>query len=160
MDNIEIRAFHASDAVALSALFYQSVTQLGGRAYTAPQVSVWAAQTPTPAKMCQLGQDGRLMLVAERQGGLLAYGDLEPDGHVDHLYASPAAAGTGCASRVYQALEQYALRQGITQLYTEASELAKPFFAHKGFVLQKRRNLRIMGVAIHNYAMTKSLQNG
>lgn len=160
MENMEIRAFRPADAVALSALFYQSVTQLGQQAYTAQQVAAWAARTPTPAAMHNLGQDGRLVLVAEQDNAVVAYGDLEPDGHIDHLYALPVAAGSGCASRLYNALEAFGRQQGIARLYTEASEMAKPFFMRKGFELQKRRDFKIMGVSIHNYAMTKSLLNG
>lgn len=152
-----IRQFEAADAVALSALFYRSVICLGKRAYTPAQVEVWAAQTPSPGSMHSMGHDGRLMLVAVLGQKIVAYGDLEEDGHLDHLYASPEAAGKGITSRLYDALEEAARRQGVQTMTTEASELAKPFFARKGFALHKRRDLEIMGVAIHNYAMSKSL---
>ena len=154
---MRIRTFQPEDAVALSALFYRSVTHLGRRAYSAAQVAAWAARTPTPGRMHQLGRDGRLVLVAVVGQRIVAYGDLEQRGHIDHLYAAPEVAGKGLTSHLYDCLEKAAREQGIDQLFTEASELAKPFFTRKGFTLQKRRDFEIMGVAIHNYSMIKQL---
>ena len=107
--------------------------------------------------MHALASDGRIVLVAEAQDHVLAYGHLESDGHVDHLYALPEAAGLGFVDMLYDALEESAVAAGITECYTEASELARSFFVRKGYALQERREFQIMGVTIHNYAMRKTL---
>ncbi|WP_374385842.1 GNAT family N-acetyltransferase [Brevundimonas sp.] len=101
---------------------------------------------------------GKLTLVARgRDGKILAYGDLEPDGHIDHLYAHPEASGRGVAGAVLSALITAAEAQGITELRVEASELARGLFQRSEFSVVQRRDFEIAGVAIHNYAMTRSI---
>jgi len=87
----------------------------------------------------------------------VAYIDLEPDGHINRLFCAPEAAGQGIASRLYDALEGAAREEGITSLFTEASELARRLFEHKGFAVVERQDLMVRGVAIHNYRMAKAL---
>jgi hypothetical protein len=61
------------------------------------------------------------------------------------------------ASRLYDAAEAAARKQGITSLFTEASELARRLFERKGFAVVGRQDLVICGVAIHNYRIAKAL---
>jgi putative acetyltransferase len=83
--------------------------------------------------------------------------DLEADGHIDRLYCAPEAAGRGVASRLYEATEAAARVQGISRLFTEASERARRFFERKGFTVLERQDMIRRGVPIHNYRMTKTL---
>lgn len=50
--------------------------------------------------------------------------DLEARGHIDHLYASPEAVGTGAASAIYHQLESNGRELGLSRLFVEASECA------------------------------------
>jgi putative acetyltransferase len=45
----------------------------------------------------------------------------------------------------------------MKRLFVEASEIAKPFFASRGFALIRRKDFEVDGVPIHNYAMEKHL---
>jgi len=91
----------------------------------------------------------------------VAYGLLEPGGHVDMLYCHPDHAGQGLAGQLLAGVEAHARATGTTRLFTEASELARPVFARAGFRLVRRRDFTIPhaggDIAIHNYAMEKSL---
>lgn len=98
------------------------------------------------------------MLVAvDADAAPLAYGDLEGDGHIDHLYCRPDAAGTGVAAALYAALEASARARGMARLCTEASEPARRFFAKQGFDLVARNDFELGGVAMHNFRMEKIL---
>ena len=87
----------------------------------------------------------------------LAYIDLEADGHIDHLFCRPEAAGQGLASALYAELEQSARNESMTYLYVEASESARPVFARLGFGVVRREDFEMSGVPMHNYAMEKYL---
>jgi putative acetyltransferase len=155
-----IRPYTAEDAPHLAELFFRSVRTLGLRRYSAEQVAVWAPGLPTPATVHRRATDGRLTLVAidgsERR---LAYGDLEPNGHIDQLFAHPRAAGLGTAGRVLDQLISHAVQWRLASLHTEASELACSLFAGRGFELRGRRDFERQGVAIHNYAMTLEIHH-
>ena len=155
---MKIRPFQPQDAPALAALFHASVHRIGRPHYSPAQVDAWAPAVPDPARFRARAADGRALLVAvDESGAPLAYGDLEADGHIDHLFCRPDAAGTGVAAAVYAALEAEARARGIGRLYVEASEPARRFFLKQGFVLVARRDFEIAGVAIHNFAMEKRL---
>lgn len=155
---MEIRLFKDTDAGALAAIFYSSVRQIGGQHYTAEQVAVWAPGLPDPDVFTRRASDGRTFLVAIGENGQpIAYGDLEADGHIDHLYCSPQAAGRGVARQLYEELERLARCAGIDMLFVEASEPAKRFFQKQGFEPIGRTEFKLNGVEIHNYQMRKAL---
>jgi putative acetyltransferase len=102
--------------------------------------------------------DGRLVLVAaDEQDHVVAFIDLERDGHIGRLFCGPEAAGQGIASQLYDRLESAASEQGINRLFTEASELARRFFERKGFTVLERQDKVLREVPIHNYRMAKSI---
>ncbi len=155
---MKVRPFRPEDAPALAAIFHAAVHGIAGRHYSAAQVEAWAPSVPDPARFVARGADGRLLLVAVDEDDVpLAYGDLEADGHIDHLFCRPDAAGTGVAAALYAEIEAAARTQGLGRLYVEASEPARRFFLKHGFALVGRRDFELAGVAIHNFAMEKGL---
>ena len=76
----------------------------------------------------------------DESGHVVAFIDLQPDGHIDRLFCAPEAAGRGVASRLYDAIETAARAQGIGRLFTEASELARRSFERKGFTALERQD--------------------
>ncbi len=153
-----VRAFQPEDAERLGNLFYRSVREGARRAYSPSQVDAWAPSAPPASFYERKAQDGRILLVTvDANGDPVAYGDLEPSGHIDHLFCMPEAIGTGAASKLYDRLEAQAYEWGLGRIFVEASELAKPFFEHKGFIAQERNNFILRGVLLHNYPMEKTL---
>ena len=156
-----IRAYDPNDAADLADVFFRSVRQVALSDYTPAQVSAWAPEPRTAEWAHGEASDGRLVLVAANDNDrAVAYIDLEPDGHIDRMFCAPEAAGQGIASGLYDAVEAAAREQGITRLFTEASELARRLFERKGFVVLERQDLVIHGVPIHNYRMAKILDCG
>ena len=155
---VTIRAYDPRDAADLADVFFRSVRQVALSDYTAVQVRAWAPEPRTAEWAHGEASDGRLVLVAANADDRpVAYIDLEPDGHIDRLFCAPEAAGQGIVSRLYDTVEAAAREQGITSLFTEASELARRLFARKGFVIVERQDLVIRGVLIPNYRMAKVL---
>lgn len=154
----EIRDFRAKDASAVAALYAAAVRGIGPRHYAPRQVEAWAARAAPPD--WYVAKQERLLagLVAvDGEGRAIAYGDLEPDGHLDFLYCAPEHAGTGVTAALYAELEACARAGGVSRIYVEASEAAKRFFEKQGYTLVRRRDFDIDGVPIHNFAMEKAL---
>ena len=153
-----IRDFRPADAAALAALFHTSVREIGLRDYTAAQVWAWSPVAPDSADYLRRAEE-RLILVAENERGEpVGYADLEPDGHIDHLYCRPDTMGTGVGSALVAALEGAANERGIAALYVEASEAARRLLERRGFTVTARNEFEVNGVPIHNYRMIKSLR--
>ncbi|MEM9234321.1 MAG: GNAT family N-acetyltransferase, partial [Pseudomonadota bacterium] len=138
------------------AMREKSILHLGARAYSGAQVTAWARLSRDVVGTRRRLEDGRQVWVAEaRDGAMLGFIDLEDDGHIDFLYVAPEAAGQGVAQALYEEVEARAVAHQLTRLYTEASELARPFFERQKFSVLTRQDLEIDGVPIHNYRMAK-----
>jgi putative acetyltransferase len=156
---VHIRPFRPGDEAKLAAIFHAAIHQIAARHYTAEQIDAWSPQVPDESRFLARGTDGRTLLVAvDVDDEPLAYGDVESDGHIDHLFCRPDAAGTGITTGLYQALEEAARTRGIAMLFTEASEPARRFFARRGFQVVERNDFKIDGVPIHNFRMKKRLE--
>ena len=84
----------------------------------------------------------------------------EADGHIDHLYAHPDHTRRGLTAQLLAMIEMHARDHGITRLYTEASDLARPAFERADMLSRTNANspsrMRTE-VPIHNWAMEKPL---
>ena len=152
-----LRLYQPDDAAHLADIFVAAVRGIGPSDYTPRQVDAWAAGV-TAERFAALAGDGRRVWVAlDASDRPCAFIDLEADGHIDFLYCRPSHAGTGIAAALYDVVEAHARENGVTRLYTEASEAARRFFLKRGFAVVQRRDFPVRGVMIHNYAMEKRL---
>lgn len=149
-----IRAYQDGDAGALAMVFERAVRVIGTRDYSPDQIAAWIGREPRTGFFRSLMADGRRCWVAlDTEARVTAFVDLEADGHIDYLFADPDVAGRGVASDLLDVLEQTARHDGMIRLYVEASESARRFLLKRGYVVERRRDFELRGVAIHNYAM-------
>ena len=157
-DAVRIRPYRDADAAALAAVFEQAVREIASRDYSPSQIAAWIGDEPRESRFRQKMADGRRCWVAvDDQDRVTAFVDLEPDGHIDVLFADPAVAGRGVTGALLDVLEQAARESGLSRLYVEASEPARRFFLKQGFAEIARRDFRLAGVPIHNFRMEKRL---
>ncbi len=155
---LRVRPFRAEDAERLATIFFAAVRAVSRKDYSEEQLRAWAPEPPDPVRFIERAAGGRILLVGvDVADQPQAYGDLEPDGHIDHLYRHPDTSRSRAASLVYEGIERAARQRGLVRIYVEASEPAKRFLLSRGFVLVKRRDFEIRGMPIHNYAMEKLL---
>ncbi len=103
---VTIRTYERRDAGAVADVFYRSAREVALSDYTAEQVKAWVPGRWDAEQEHRRSGDGRLVLVAaDESGHVVAFIDLEPDGHIDRLFCAPEAAGRSIASRLYEALE-------------------------------------------------------
>jgi putative acetyltransferase len=154
---LRVRAFEPPDADAVADLFHASVREAGIRDYTPEQVAAWSPSKPDPQKYLKQAAGRTILVAVDDCGQIAGYGDLEPNGHIDHLYCRPDRIGTGVGSAIYAALEDAAKEMGIAVLFVEASEASRRLFARRGFHVDTRNDFMLRGVSIHNYRMSKRI---
>lgn len=157
-----IRPFWLDDAEALAEITLAAIRTVGAHAYSPKQVAAWAARHPGSARFIERFENGAHITVAADASDVpVAYCLLEIEqdkgGHLDMLYCRPDHTRKGLAVQLLATVEQQAGVLGVTRLYTEASELARPAFERAGYTVMHRRDFEIGGVPIHNYAMEKRL---
>ncbi len=132
---------------------------IGSQRYTLEKVEVWAGRCSRPESYLDRATSGhRIFVAVDKDDAPVAYVLIEPDSHLDHLYAHPDHSRRGLADRLLAAAETDARAHGLARLYTEASDLARSAFERAGYTITQRRDFAIDGVSIHNWAMTKPLE--
>jgi putative acetyltransferase len=155
-DPITIRPYAATDAAGLTSLFCASVRHIASRDYTASQIRAWAPDTDERqfGKKCV----SKSTWVAEMEGRLAGFSDLEPDGHIDMLYVHPDFQRRGVAHALLEHVENVARKAGLRRLYTEASITARPVFEVMGFRIVAPQIVTVRGESMMNYQMDKPLE--
>lgn len=153
-----IRSYRVGDEGQMALIYFDAVRALGSRAYSPAQVAAWAPAVPDPGRFAARASDGRTTLVAVElpDGPLIAFGDVERDGHIDFLYCRPDMAGKGIAPALLDAVLDAGRAMGVESFYVEASEVARPLFERKGFEIEARRDFTLNDTAIYNYRMTRA----
>ena len=153
---MHIRTFRNGDETALRAIFYSSVHALASKDYTAEQLDAWA---PRQYDAAQWGERvrGNQPFIAEIEGHIVGYADLQASGHIDHFFVAGAYAGRGVARALMVHIHQAAASRGITQLFADVSLTAEPFFRKSGFVVEARQLVEVRGVVLANARMCREL---
>ena len=155
---MRIRDYQTKDAAALAVIFNRAVAEIAAAFYAPEQIAAWLGGGMEAGETDVRRSDGRAVWVAtDESDTAIAFIDLEYDGHIDMLFCQPEWAARGIASALYAQLEASARERGMPRLFVEASEIALPFFRHRGFTLLNRNDFTMDGIATHNYAMEKRL---
>jgi len=152
---VSLRLATATDSAAVAAIFHEAIRVLAAADYPPDQIEAWAG-APDPARWrARISDPRRELWIAEIDGSVAGFCDLEADGHVDTLYVHPNFAGRGVASSLLQQIEARAAARGLSRLYTEASLTARPVFTRHGFVVIAPQDVPRGGVVLRNYRMEK-----
>ncbi|MGH8179119.1 MAG: GNAT family N-acetyltransferase [Steroidobacter sp.] len=151
-----IRPYRNSDVDAVALLFTDSVHHLASNHYDADQRAAWAPRPPDldswTARLASLST-----LVTEADMKLAGFISYEQNGRIDLLYTSPGHSRRGVASALYREAEAILAGSGVSELFTEASIVARPVFERFGFQVAEEQCVRLRGVLFRRYAMRKSL---
>ncbi|MDZ8242367.1 MAG: GNAT family N-acetyltransferase [Nostoc sp. ChiQUE01a] len=151
-----IREYRVSDTKVIMKLFHDTIHQINIGDYSQEQVDAWAPKN-MDYEVWHKRLQFKLPYIAEDNGEIVGFAELEADGHIDCFYCHSKYQRKGIGSKLLNHLENTAKSQGIKRLYTEASITAKAFFENKGFNVVKEQQVERRGVWFKNYVMEKYL---
>jgi putative acetyltransferase len=155
-DVIILRLYRPDDAPALLALFRDTIRRVNSRDYSPAQIAAWASDDIDTVRW--FGRfAGRFVPVAEEDGRLFGFAELESSGHIDRVYVSADHQRRGIGRLLLAAVVAEARRLGLTRLFTEASITARPFFEAHGFAVLAPQVVICRGVEFVNYRMERVL---
>jgi putative acetyltransferase len=151
-----LRDYRESDGPATLDVFLRAIRVTAARDYAPDQVAAWASDEIDPA-----GWDARRRAsrtrVAEVDGRVAGFTDVDEQGYVDMLFVDPAFARRGVATELLGWAVTTAQALGAVELSTHASLTARPFFEAHGFVVVVEQQPVLRGVTLTNFAMRRPL---
>lgn len=153
---MRIRRFEAGDETALFEVYYSAIHLVARQHYSEEQVNAWAPCDLDPELWAKRVQ-GIDPFVAVLGGNVVGYADVQASGYIDHFFVSGRHPRMGIGRALMETLHEEAARLDVSELTSDVSVTAQPFFQAFGFEIVERRMPTIRGVALPNAFMRKSL---
>jgi putative acetyltransferase len=151
---MHIRRVVIGEEPALFGIYHSAIHLVASRDYTAEQIEAWAPMD-LDRDLWANRMRGINPFVAEMDGLPVGYADIQENGYIDHFFVSGRHPRQGIGRALMNVIETEALRLGITELTSDVSRTAQPFFERFGFVVIERRVPVIRGVQVPNALMRK-----
>lgn len=149
---LKIRCYDPTDAIGLLDMFQQTIRAINSADYAPTQIDAWASDEIDVNEWRERFTD-RFAHVAMLDGRIVGFTDMTTTGHLDRLFVSAKHQRLGIARALLARLRSDASEAGVTQIFTEASITAKPFFEAFGFALVWEQTVMCRGVEFINYQM-------
>lgn len=153
---MQLRNYKTSDAKACWALFFHTVHTVTAADYTDAQRNAWA-----PADFSMQTWQQRLdtirPIIAEEDGHLAGYADLQADGLIDHFFVSVHYQKCGVGRFLMEEIVRRAKEKNMARLYAHVSKTAKSFFEKNGFAVERKQEVAIGGITLTNYVMSRQI---
>ncbi|MDB2486485.1 GNAT family N-acetyltransferase [Porticoccaceae bacterium] len=151
---ITIRHYQSWDAPELWNIFYHTIRHINRRDYSQAQVCAWASDHLDPA-LWQQKMDDISPYIAELEGRVVGYADLQTDGLIDHFFCHYQYQGRCVGGQLMEHIFAQSKAQSINRLHSEVSITARPFYQRFGFVVNREQMLEIRGARLKNFVMEK-----
>lgn len=148
---MKIRPYAPEDVQEMADLFYDTVHAVNARDYAPEQLDAWATGEVDLDAWDRSFRAHRT-LVAEEDGTIVGFADMDDAGYLDRLYVHKDRQGRGVAAALCDALEAASAAPRFT---VHASITARPFFEKRGYTVVKEQRVQRRGVTLTNYAMEK-----
>lgn len=150
-----IRKGSLSDKNELQELFVGSIREVCKADYGSRQLSVWSSGIKNKERWQNI-LTNQLVLVSQKDGKITGFCTLDGN-HIDLFYVHKDHQREGIAKKLYAEIESIAKKQGQTELTSDVSKTAKPFFEKVGFVVVKEQQVMIDDIELTNFKMTKKI---
>lgn len=155
---MKIRRFNSGDEPALFEVYYSAIHLVAKYDYDTAQINAWAPRDLDQTLWTQRIQDIK-PFVAELDGKIVGYADVQSSGYIDHFFVSGHHPRQGIGARLMAALHEESVRLELSELTSDVSRTAQPFFEKFGFSIIEQRSHELRGVIIPNALMRKRLQD-
>lgn len=146
-----------ADIPELGRLFRSTVLSVNRKDYTAEEVADWASCGDSPEHWKELL--GRLYFIAaeDTDGKMAGFASVSDDGYLHSMFVSKYRQREGVASGLLGIMERYADRKGVSEITSDVSITARPFFERHGYTVEAKQKSRARNMVMTNYRMRKHL---
>jgi putative acetyltransferase len=149
-----VRRYQGGEESTLFEVYYSAVHLIASQDYTPAQIQAWAPRNLDPA-LWERKIQAIKPFVAELDGQIVGYADLQSNGYIDHFFVSGNCPRQGIGAKLMKHLVNEATAQGIPEMTADVSRTAQPFFQKFGFEVVEQRFPVVRGVELPNALMRR-----
>ncbi|NVN81027.1 GNAT family N-acetyltransferase [Vibrio sp. Scap24] len=154
---VRIRNYQPSDSKALWEIYFHTVRNINVRDYSQEQVEAWAP-SDFDSELWEKCLRRIQPFVAELDGRVVGYTDLQPSGLIDHFFCHYEYQGKGVGRALMEHVFSVGRVRGVSRYFSEVSITARPFYEHLGFKVVNEQEVDMRGVKLTNYVMERVVQ--
>ncbi len=152
--DITLRKAQLTDVEDIRQLFFDTITEVNSKDYSADQISIWSASAGN-----SLGWMQRIIkfhfVVALAEKKMVGFAALTPEGEFDCLYVHKDFQRSGVGQLLLDHIEAEAMKRQLPLITSDVSITAKPFFERNGYEQVKINRKKRNGMVFITYAMEK-----
>ena len=151
---IKIRNYETKDAAITWDIKFNTIRNINIRDYTVAQTKAWAPDN-YDMKLWQKRVSGMNPFIAELNGQVVGFADLQSDGYIDHFFCHSEYQGFGVGRALMEHILAIGSSEGVSRFYSEVSLTARAFYEHLGFNVVKEKQLEVKEEKLTNFVMEK-----
>ena len=151
---IKIRNYERRDAHVTWDLKFQTIRNINIRDYSSEQVAAWAPANFDMDVWLKRVDDMK-PFIAEINGQVVGFADLQQDGYIDHFFCHADYQGIGVGRALMEHIFSTGRTNGVSRYYSAVSLTARPFYERYGFRVVKEQQMEVNGLLLTNFVMEK-----
>lgn len=151
------RTVTINDIDELRNLFRSTIQAVNIQNYTPAEIEDWASCGDSTIHWKNLLSTLYFLAALDNEGRIIGFASIRADGYLHSMFVHKDWQRKGIASQLLSEIEAYACRFGITQITSEVSITARPFFEKQGYSVEKSQKKRAKRLEMINYVMKKEL---
>lgn len=152
-----LRQVTAADIPELRELFRSTVLHVNIKDYTQAEAEDWASCGDSIEHWQDLLAHLYYLAATDADGRIIGFAAIRNDGYLHSMFVHKDRQGEGIATTLLNAMENYAIGQGITRITSEVSLTARPFFEKRGYGVKQEQRVQAKRLVMTNFVMSKNL---
>lgn len=151
MQDIIFRSVTTADIPELKELFCNTVLTVNARDYTTEEVADWASCGNRLGHWEKLFATLHFIAACNGQGRIIGFTSIRNDGYLHSMFIHKDYQRQGIASALLHRIEAYAAEHGISEITSEVSITARPFFEKQGYIVELEQRAQANRLQLINY---------
>ncbi|ADY53626.1 GCN5-related N-acetyltransferase [Pseudopedobacter saltans DSM 12145] len=153
-----IRKGLSTDLTELQKLFSDTIKAVCQKDYNHEQLEVWASGIENRQRWQTVMAKQHVIVAQDNNGKIIGFCSLDNGNYIDLMFVHKDCQRQGIAYKLYAEIEKEAKRQRQTELSSNVSKTARPFFERIGFSVKKEQSVNVKSITLTNYKMTKTIE--
>ena len=155
----KLRKLSEEDIPVLQTLFRETVLHVNARDYTCEEVEDWASCGESAEHMKDLLARNDYVAALNERDEIIGFSSMNAEGYLHSLFVHKDYQRVGVGGLLLSAVEKRAREYGVSEITSEVSLTARPFFEKRDYEVMRAQKRRANRLKLTNFVMCKRLKD-